>query len=589
MSLFLLGYGVFAVVLLLAANLLIARRRTASAALAAAPGTLNSPEPLPAASKKTEPSSTPAPHVANLSIGKILAVLLLGGFVSILNQSLLNIALPHMMNDLGVSATTIQWLITGYMLMNGVTIPLTSFLIRRFGTRNLFLTAISLFTLGALICAASPSFTIMLIGRFVQAAGAGCIMPLMMTVFLTVFPPERRGVAMGVMGIVMIFAPAIGPTLAGWLVQNYSWRLLFILVIPIGLIDLFLAFAWLRDVTERAKDKLDIPGLLFSTLGFGGLLYGFSKAGSAGWSSLEVTLPITVGVLSLILFVWRELTAEQPMLDLRAFRYSVFSLTVFVSSLMYMSMMAAMVLLPIYLQNIRGFSPVESGLLLLPGALLMGVFSPIAGGLLNKLGARPLVVTGLLINVITTWQFAHLSNDTSYSTVLLINCVRMAGLALMMMTGTTEGLNQLPARLNSHGTAISNTLQQVAGSLGTALLVTVMSNRSLFHVASYSNDITSTNPLLYQQFERLGSGVAAMTGLSPQTGNGLVTQLVYGLAMKDSTISGINDAFVVGTVLTAVALFFAFFIRRRKAAATTPSAPNATPAAAEQGADPLTV
>ncbi|MBL0387116.1 DHA2 family efflux MFS transporter permease subunit [Tumebacillus sp. ITR2] len=553
MSAFLIGYGAFAVFVLLAANLLV-RRKSANAQVSKMDEPEAESQSLQASQSVQDPpvekasTSTGTIDRASLPIGKILAVLLLGGFVSILNQSLLNIALPHMMNDLGVSATTIQWLITGYMLMNGVTIPLTSYLIRRYGTRNLFIAAISLFTLGALICAVSPGFTIMLIGRFVQAAGAGCIMPLMMTVFLTVFPPERRGVAMGVMGIVMIFAPAIGPTLAGWLVQNYSWRLLFILVIPIGLIDLFLAIAWLRDVTERAKDKFDAPGFVFSTLGFGGLLYGFSKAGSAGWSSWEVTLPITVGIISLILFVWRELTAEQPMLDLRPFRYGVFTLTVTVSSLMYMSMMAAMVLLPLYLQNIRGFSPVESGLLLLPGAVLMGVFSPIAGGLLNRIGARPLVVAGLLISVITTWQFTHLSADTSYSHVLFVNCIRMIGLALMMMTCTTEGLNQLPARYNSHGTAISNTMQQVAGSLGTALLVTVMSNRSLFHTAAYSNELTSTNPILVQQFTQMGKTMSSV---------------VYGLVVKNSTIQGINDAFVVGTGMTAVALVFAVFIRRR--------------------------
>ncbi|PWK15816.1 DHA2 family efflux MFS transporter permease subunit [Tumebacillus permanentifrigoris] len=561
MTAFLWGYGAFAVLLLLLVNGFLRRRASRMAQRTKLEPHAASPSGRPAAT----PASSGAPDLSNLKIGKLLAVVLLGGFVAVLNQSLLNIALPHMMNDLNVSATTINWLITGYMLMNGVTIPLSSFLTRRFGTRNLFIFAILLFTLGAIICAASPGFTLILVGRFVQAGGAGLIMPLMMNVVLTVFPPEKRGMAMGLAGVVVIFAPAIGPTLAGWVVQNYSWRLLFILVIPIGIIDLLIALTWMKDVTERVREKFDLWGFLFSTIGFGDLLFGFSKAGSAGWTSPQVLIPIVVGIIGLALFVWRELTTDEPMLDLRAFGYSVFTLAIIVSSLMYMAMIAAMVLLPIYLQNIRGFTPVESGLLLLPGALMMAVFSPIAGGLMNRIGARPLIVTGLVISVITTWQFTHLSADTSYGTILVLNSIRMIGMALMMMTTTTEGLNQLPERLGSHGTALSNTFQQVFASLGTALLVTIMTTHATYHAASLANEMTTTNPLLYQQLGRLGQGVAVSTGLSAQASNSLVSVLMNGLIVKESTIQGINDAFVVGTALTAAALLTSLFMRRSKA------------------------
>jgi EmrB/QacA subfamily drug resistance transporter len=559
MTAFLLGYGAFAVLLLLLVNLFL-RRRARS---------MSQRTQLESHSQKGKaaaapPSASGAPDLSNLKIGKLLAVVLLGGFVAVLNQSLLNIALPHMMNDLSVSATTINWLITGYMLMNGVTIPLSSFLTRRFGTRNLFIFAIALFTIGAIICASSPGFSLILIGRFVQAGGAGLIMPLMMNVVLTVFPPEKRGMAMGLAGVVVIFAPALGPTLAGYIVQNYSWRLLFILVIPIGLIDLLIALTWMKDVTERVRDKFDLWGFVFSTIGFGDLLFGFSKAGSAGWSSPQVVIPIIVGLIGLALFVWRELTTDEPMLDLRAFGYSVFTLAIIVSSLMYMAMIAAMVLLPIYLQNIRGFTPVESGLLLLPGALMMAVFSPIAGGLMNRVGARPLIVTGLIISVITTWQFTHLSADTSYSTILIVNSIRMIGMALMMMTTTTEGLNQLPERLGSHGTALSNTFQQVFASLGTALLVTIMTTHATFHAAGLANEITTTNSLLYQHLGRLSQGLAATQGLSAQTSNSLIATVLGGLVQRESIIQGINDAFVVGTGLTAAALLTSLFMRRAK-------------------------
>ncbi|UUZ90946.1 DHA2 family efflux MFS transporter permease subunit [Paenibacillus sp. P25] len=226
--------------------------------------------------------------MANEPIGRTIAVLLTGAFIAILNQTLINIAIPHLMNDFNVSATTIQWLSTGYMLVNGVLIPITAFLIERYPTRGLFLAAMALFTAGAVICSLAPGFTVMMVGRVIQASGAGILMPLVMNVFFRVFPPEKRGAAMGMMGIAIIFAPAIGPTLAGWIVEHYTWRILFIMMIPLGPLDILLAFRWLRNVGTPTNPVFDSGGAILSTIGFGGLLYGFSEAGSKGWSSLIV-------------------------------------------------------------------------------------------------------------------------------------------------------------------------------------------------------------------------------------------------------------------------------------------------------------
>jgi EmrB/QacA subfamily drug resistance transporter len=266
----------------------------------------------------------------NISVGRTLTVLMAGAFISILNQTLINVAIPHLMIDLNVSTTTIQWLTTAYMLVNGVLIPITAYLIAKFGTRSLFLFAMIAFTIGSIICAISPNFTIMLMGRIIQACGAGIIMPLITTVFLIVFPPEKRGAAMGTMGIVIIFAPAVGPTFAGWVVQNYTWRILFYVMIPLGIIVILLAFKWLKDVSKRSNPVFDFYGAIFSTIGFGTLLYGFSEAGSKGWSSMAVIIFLIVGVLFILLFVWRELTMRNPMLELRVFKYDVFTITTIV-------------------------------------------------------------------------------------------------------------------------------------------------------------------------------------------------------------------------------------------------------------------
>jgi EmrB/QacA subfamily drug resistance transporter len=495
---------------------------------------------------------------------KILVALMLGAFVAILNQTLLNVAIPHIMNDLGVSANTVQWLSTGYMLVNGIAIPITAYLIEKFGTRKLLMIAISLFTIGSLVCSFSANFSMLMVGRVIQACGAGIIMPLLMTVFFVIFPPEKRGKAMGIMGIVMIFAPAVGPTLSGWLIGHYSWRLLFDIVIPIGILDLILSFIWMKDVTKITNPKFDFPGFLFSTIGFGFLLYGFSEAGNNGWGSTIVLTSIIIGVISLVAFVWRELTTEKPMLDLRVFKYDIFSLTTIISMIVNMAMFGAMILLPIYLQNIRGYTALDSGLLLLPGAIVMGIMSPIAGALFDKIGARPLAVIGLAITVITTWGFTNLSMTTSYGHIMFLYVMRMFGMSFIMMTVMTEGLNQLPRHLGAHGTAASNTARQVAGSLGTAFLVTVMSTRQGVHMGEYGSVITSTNPFIASQMTRIGQGLAAVTHLPAAAGNQLGAYLIYGQTMKQATIDGINDSFIVATGIAFVALILSFFIKRAK-------------------------
>jgi EmrB/QacA subfamily drug resistance transporter len=495
---------------------------------------------------------------------KILAALMLGAFVAILNQTLLNVAIPHIMTDLNVSATTVQWLSTGYMLVNGICIPITAYLIEKFGTRKLFIFSVFLFTIGSVICSFSTNFSLLMIGRVVQASGAGIIMPLLMTVFFAIFPPEKRGTAMGIMGVVMLFAPAIGPTLSGWLIEHYSWRLLFDVVIPIGVVDIILSFLWVKDVTEITNPKFDFPGLLFSTLGFGFLLYGFSEAGSKGWSNGVVLFSLVIGVIFLIAFTIRELTTENPMLELRVFKYDIFALTTIISMIINMAMFGAMILLPIYLQNIRGFTALDSGLLLLPGAIVMGIMTPIAGALFDKIGARWLAVVGLIITVITTWQFSFLSMTTSYSHIMLLYVLRMFGMSFLSMTVMTEGLNQLPRHLGAHGTAASNTARQVAGSIGTAFLVTIMSTRQGVHMGEYGSVVTSANPYIANKFAQIGQGFAYLTHLPTAAGRQLGTYVLYGQTMQQATIDGINDSFIFATGIAIVALILAFFIKRAR-------------------------
>lgn len=409
----------------------------------------------------------------------LMAILLSGAFITILNQTLLGTALPVIMQDLDLTESTVQWLQSVFMLVNGIMIPVTAFLIQRFTTRKLFLTAMSLFALGTAIASIAPTFSLLMVGRIFQASGAGIMMPLLQTILFLVFPLEKRGQAMGMFGLVIAFAPAIGPTLSGYLVDQFHWRSVFYVVLPIAIINIIGAYIFLRNVTEQKDIKVDVTSIILSTLGFGGLLYGFSIAGNVGWGSIQVYGTMIIGVISLFIFILRQLKLDQPMLEFRVFKYKIFSLTTGLGMIVFMSMIGTAVILPLFMQNMLGFSALDSGLVLLPGAIIMGLMNPVTGRLFDKYGVKWLAITGFSLLVVTTYLFTDLSTETSLTYMAVMNAIRMLSISMVMMPVTTAGLNELPENLIPHGTAMSNTFRQMSGAIGTALLVTIMSTTAI--------------------------------------------------------------------------------------------------------------
>jgi len=403
----------------------------------------------------------------------LMAVLLSGAFITILNQTLLATALPPIMKDLNVSESTVQWLQSIFMLVNGIMIPITAFLIGKYTTRKLFITAMGIFTFGTLIAAVSPNFSFLLLGRIFQGAGAGIMMPLLQTIMFLLFPIEQRGKAMGMYGLVIAFAPAIGPSLSGYLVDHYAWRSVFYVVLPIALVIIIAASILLKNVTELTNPKMDSLSIVLSTLGFGGLLYGFSIAGNTGWLHLNVGISIIVGAVSLYLFIQRQLKLDEPILEFRVFKYTVFTLATALGMIVFASMIATTVILPIFMQNLLGFNAFHSGLMLLPGAIVMGIMNPVAGSLFDKYGAKWLLRTGFAILAVTTFMFTNLSEETTFTYLAVLNAIRILGIAMVMMPSTTLGLNQLPSHLIAHGTAMNNTFRQISGAIGTAVLVAI--------------------------------------------------------------------------------------------------------------------
>ncbi|ADV66091.1 MDR family MFS transporter [Deinococcus maricopensis] len=444
----------------------------------------------------------------------VILVLLIATFVVILNETIMNVALPRLMTDLRVNASTVQWLSTAFMLTMAVVIPTTGFLLQRLTSRAVFLTAMTLFSVGTLVAGLAGNFPILLGARIIQATGTAIMLPLLMTTILTLIPPERRGAVMGNISIVISVAPAIGPTISGVILQTLSWRAMFLFVLPIALGVLAYGARTLVNITEPRRLSLDVLSVPLSALGFGGIVYGLSRLGDTpgGVSTPTVAVPLVVSVVSLALFIARQVALQRrdaPLLDLRAFRYPMFTLGVALMMIAMMALFGGAILLPIYLQNVRGLTALQTGLLLLPGGLLMGLLAPPVGKLFDRYGPVWLATPGAALLTLALWQFGTITPGTSIAALLALHLTLSAGLALLFTPVFTASLGPLPMHLYSHGSAILSTLQQVAGAAGTALLITIMTGRSAALVQSAVTPQLALNAGLQSAF-MVAAGISVL-------------------------------------------------------------------------------
>ncbi|RIP37544.1 DHA2 family efflux MFS transporter permease subunit [Staphylococcus gallinarum] len=455
----------------------------------------------------------------------IVAVMIVSAFVAILNQTLLNTALPHIMKGLHITENTSQWLVTGFMLVNGVMIPLTAFLMDKIKTRPLFLMAMGIFLIGSIVAALAPSFPILMLARVIQAIGAGVIMPLMQFTLFTLFPKDERGFAMGLAGLVIQFAPAIGPTLSGVIVDTMSWRMPFVVVVIVASLGFVFGAIFLKSYNETKDTKLDKRSVVYSTLGFGLMLYAFSSAGNLGFLNPIVLVSLAISLIIIIAFIRRQVSISNPLLNLVVFKNKVFSLTTISSMIVMLSMVGPALLIPLYVQNALGLSALMSGLVIMPGAIINGVMSIFTGKFYDKYGARPLVLTGFTLLTIFTVMLCFLKADTSYTYLIIVYALRMFSVSLLMMPLNTAGINALSNKNISHGTAISNFGRVTAGSLGTALMVTIMSIGSKNFVPDSNANETQA------------------------------------MIQRQAIAAGVDLSFVVVSILVFIGLVIAFFIK----------------------------
>ncbi|MGO1225792.1 MAG: DHA2 family efflux MFS transporter permease subunit [Brachybacterium sp.] len=461
----------------------------------------------------------------DVKVAPIIAVLVVSAFVMILNETLLSVALPTLMDDLSITAVTAQWLSTGFMLTMAVVIPTTGFLMKRLSVRHVFLTAMLLFLVGTAIAMFSQNFPVLLGARVIQAAGTAMVLPLLMTTILALVPIRSRGLVMGLVGVVISAAPALGPSISGFILEHGTWHDLFLLMLPIIVVALIIGLLFMRNYTEPEKVRLDAISVILSAIGFGGVIYALASISQivSGTSRLIPLLVAGIGVLALTVFTLRQLRmlsrGDEPLLDLRPLKVRTFTVSVLVILIGFATMLGTVVALPLYMTGALEMTTLEIGLTMLPGAAASGLLGPFIGALYDRVGPRPIVVPGMALMAVVSWlEVFLLDADATQGLIIALNIPLGIGMAMVMTPLLTLSLGALPRSLYGHGSAILNTLQQLAGALGTAVFIALLT---------------------------LGAVIAAESGASAQA----------------AQASGISWAFVFGGVITTVATVLAITLK----------------------------
>lgn len=455
---------------------------------------------------------------SNYNRGLLVTVVLISAFVSMLNQTVLSVAQPAIMKAFSVNVSTATWLSTGYSLIGGILIPITAWLADRFNTKHLVSVSLATFLTGTIISFLSGSFAILLTGRLIQAIGAGVLSGLSMTILFSVYDKSEAGKPTMLLGVIFGLAPAIGPTLGGYIVDTIGWNWIFGLTLPLIALALVMAIFFMADVVPHIGTKLDTLSVILSTLGFGGLLYGISEISDYGWINIHSSLPAILGVILVIAWAWRQLVIEDPMLELRIFSVKNFSVASAISAITQISMVAVEFILPLYMQNARDLTALQSGLTLLPGAIIMFLLAPISGSFVEKNKGRQAIIFGVTIMTISTLALSFITLTTPIWAVSALYALRNVGLTFAMMPAGTMAMNSLPKKLISHGSAGNNVTRQVGAAFGTAALISVMQSVAANNSPAASELKTNVTKYAYDMHVALIKGAQASLWLATLIG-----------------------------------------------------------------------
>lgn len=427
-------------------------------------------------------------QLSNFNRNMMLLTLLLGSFLMLLSETFLNNGLPAIMAELHVSQENVQWLSTGYYMVTGLMIPLSGWMFNRFPIRKTYITLLFIFLIGSALACFSFNFPLLLLGRLIQAISAGAVIPLVQNIVLILFPKEKRGLILGITGIIIAFAPAIGPTLSGYIIDTSGWRSLFLLLIPITVLILLSAFFVVHNINPTSKKRVDSLSFFYSLIGFGSLLYSLSLISNTGNPSILSIIFLIIGCIFIWIFAQRQFKVKNPLINLSVFTNKTFTLTTLLSGISNVALLGVELVIPLYLQDVHQVSAFVSGLILMPGAILMGILNPITGNLYDKWGIKKMSIIGYAILSIGTLPMIWFTPTTNLVFITIVYAIRILGIAFVLMPTFTAAINSLHDDLAIHGNAASSTFRQVFGSLGTAILMMIVtlvtSNSSHNHILS---------------------------------------------------------------------------------------------------------
>ncbi len=492
-----------------------------------------------------------------------LGAILLGTFIAVLDNSLMNVALPKLISIFGSTTKDIEWVVTGYMLASAVVVPMSGFLADRFGYKTTFLFTVTAFTIGSLLCGLAWSDTSLIVFRVIQGLGGGFIMPLGMAMIYQIVPREKIQVALGVFGIAAMAAPAVGPTLSGYLIEHLSWRYLFFINLPIGMLAVVIGYSILKETPRRENLKFDVSGAILSMLMFGTLLLALTDGQSEGWGSLYIVTLFFISFFSFLLLLWVETGKDNPILDIRLFKNPTFTISTICSCFVMIGLQGGIFLMPLYLQTVQGLSPMQTGLVLMPQSIAMAVMMPVSGKLVTKIGIVPLGMAGLFILGTTTIELHRLTMDTPTHWIDTVLVLRGIGIGLCMMPISSAAMNALPNEMIARASALSNLTRNVMASFGIAVLTSIMTNKQAVYSAKIAESIQGDTPAMAQfqsdviyRYMELGADLAS----AKQSVFILLSQLVQ----KEALARALADTMLVSAIPALFSIVFVFFMAPKK-------------------------
>jgi len=490
-----------------------------------------------------------------------LGTLMIGTFMAVLDATIVNVALAKIMTTFGVEVEKVEWVATAYMLAFAVLLPTSSWIADRLGHKRTYMLALLVFTGGSALCGLAWNEDALIVSRVIQAIGAGCIMPVAMTIVAEIFPPEQRGQALGIWGIAGAASATMGPTIGGYLVDYIGWRSVFYVNLPVGIVGTALVLVVLREIPARRAGRFDVIGFLTMTAGLSGLLLALAQGQSKGWDSGYVRICECVAVIGLAVFVSWELRQQEPLVDLSLFRNLGFSLINLIALIFGIGMFGSTFLLPIFLQNMLGYPALLAGLTLLPAGLVMGVVAPFAGRLSDRIGAKPLVILGLAVMACSMYLNSHINLQTSRETIYGWLVLRGIGMGLMFSPMTSLALGLVPRLKAGQASGLLNVIRQVGGSLGIAIFGTLLARRQLLHTVRYSEAMTAQNPSALDLLHRIQSHFTSL-GNTLSLASEKALAVLGTVVQREAAAAGFSDCFLVAAWICILGVIPALFLPR---------------------------